>query len=341
MNKITLKIFFFFFLVFLVVGFVLLTTVNGRTWTCLRAIQIQYLLMTLGVLFLGWLCDAARVLILAQGIGNKITWANAWQVVFGNYFLGVLTPASSGGLVAQMYFLKKAGLSAGKATAIVLVRTILSLVFILTFFLLVITYDSSSLSIFLNSSRFFLVFSILLFSFIFYLLFHPKLFKKIIIFFLSRPFLETYLRKKNWLIRLESILNDLIEAMNYYTGKSQKSIYLAFCYTALSWFFLFLSVPLIIAGFNFFPSFLKVLGRIAFLHFLLYFAPTPGGTGIAEGGLIFLLKDLVPLNILGIVAVLWRFLAEYLPFLIGLIICLPLLFMRNTNELSSKEIEKK
>ena len=54
-----------------------------------------------------------------------------------------------------------------------------------------------------------------------------------------------------------------------------------------------------------------------FLNMLLYFTPTPGGSGIAEGGFVLLFSETVPQGTVGIVAVCWRLIAEYIPFLIG------------------------
>ena len=54
-----------------------------------------------------------------------------------------------------------------------------------------------------------------------------------------------------------------------------------------------------------------------FLNMLLYFTPTPGGSGIAEGGFVLLFSGTVPQGTVGIVAVCWRLIAEYIPFLIG------------------------
>jgi hypothetical protein len=54
-----------------------------------------------------------------------------------------------------------------------------------------------------------------------------------------------------------------------------------------------------------------------FLNMLLYFTPTPGGSGVAEGGFVLLFNETVPQGTVGIVAVCWRLIAEYIPFLIG------------------------
>jgi hypothetical protein len=59
------------------------------------------------------------------------------------------------------------------------------------------------------------------------------------------------------------------------------------------------------------------MGRMIILNILLYFSPTPGGSGIAEGGFILLFNSMLPEGTVGIVAVTWRLIAEYIPFLIG------------------------
>ena len=59
------------------------------------------------------------------------------------------------------------------------------------------------------------------------------------------------------------------------------------------------------------------MGRMIFLNILLYFAPTPGGSGIAEGGFVLLFSEFLPSGTVGIIAVAWRIIAEYLPFSIG------------------------
>ena len=53
------------------------------------------------------------------------------------------------------------------------------------------------------------------------------------------------------------------------------------------------------------------------LNLVLYFSPTPGGSGIAEAGFVVLFSNILPNGLDGIMAVLWRFTAEYLPFLMG------------------------
>jgi uncharacterized protein (TIRG00374 family) len=50
----------------------------------------------------------------------------------------------------------------------------------------------------------------------------------------------------------------------------------------------------------------------------VYFAPTPGGSGVAEGGFIVLFTEFLPTGTVGVVAIVWRIFTEYLPFIAGL-----------------------
>ena len=66
---------------------------------------------------------------------------------------------------------------------------------------------------------------------------------------------------------------------------------------------------------------IDILDRMILLNLILYFAPTPGGTGIAEGLFVVLFSTFVPNGTVGIVAVAWRVMAEYLPFLSACMQC--------------------
>ena len=85
---------------------------------------------------------------------------------------------------------------------------------------------------------------------------------------------------------------------------------------------LIISYSMIIFLFNGFgltlPPFF-VLGRMFLLNFLIHFAPTPGGSGIAEGLFILLFSAKSSSSIAGISALLWRIISEYVPAFLGLV----------------------
>ena len=64
-----------------------------------------------------------------------------------------------------------------------------------------------------------------------------------------------------------------------------------------------------------------VLAQAMFM-FILYFIPTPGASGVAEGGGAAIFSLLMPDNIAGIMAVVCRFFTEYLAIFMGCIVAI-------------------
>ena len=105
-------------------------------------------------------------------------------------------------------------------------------------------------------------------------------------------------------------------------GKNPLRVFKAFIESGLSLLAIYSVVPVFISGFGLNIPYQLVMGRMILLNLILYFSPTPGGSGIAEAGFVLLFSPLLPSGTVGIMAVLWRFACEYLPFLLGGAICL-------------------
>ena len=102
-------------------------------------------------------------------------------------------------------------------------------------------------------------------------------------------------------------------------ASSPKSMLRIFFESGFSLMFIYAIVPCLLLGLGVTEAdWYTVMGRMIFLNMLLYFTPTPGGSGIAEGGFVLLFADSVPAGTVGILAVCWRLIAEYIPFFIGL-----------------------
>ena len=90
-----------------------------------------------------------------------------------------------------------------------------------------------------------------------------------------------------------------------------------FIISGLSLIALYSVVPFLLLGLGVDINWALVMGRMIFLNIFLYFSPTPGGSGIAEGGFVLLFNTIAPVGTVGVVAVAWRLFAEYIPFLVG------------------------
>ena len=103
-------------------------------------------------------------------------------------------------------------------------------------------------------------------------------------------------------------------------GKNPLMVLRAFIESGLSLLFIYATVPAYMTGLNIDFDLIQVMGRMVLINLVLYFSPTPGGSGIAEAGFVMLFDNLLPGGLEGIFAVLWRFTAEYLPFMLGAVV---------------------
>jgi uncharacterized protein (TIRG00374 family) len=74
---------------------------------------------------------------------------------------------------------------------------------------------------------------------------------------------------------------------------------------------------LVMLGLGVNESYLTTLALQALLHFILYVAPTPGGSGIGELSTAALMSSLVPAHLLGPFTLAYRFFMVYLPATVG------------------------
>ena len=254
---------------------------------------------------IGMYFDAVRLIRLSRIAGESIGMSAALRVVFGNYFAALLTPGAAGGAVIQVLFLRKAGMPTGRATIVVLMRTILSILFLILCLPLVFYYDPQILPWFerggmIRSSLFLIGLIVLTF-----LTLRTRVADRLVVFTVKRlPF--------RWRYTLIKIYRDMRSALTM-MGREPASILLALGESALSLLALYAMVPVLAFGLGAKWAGLQIMGRMIFLNLLLYFAPTPGGTGIAEGLFINSFSGLFPDGTVGVAAVVWRFFAEYLP----------------------------
>ena len=96
---------------------------------------------------------------------------------------------------------------------------------------------------------------------------------------------------------------------------------------------MFSILPVLMRSVNLPFNYLQTLAIQAIFMFLLYFIPTPGASGVAEGGGAFLFATLMPANMAGIMSFAWRFFTEYISIFMGVVIAVRLLGWGVTEDL--------
>ena len=293
-------------------------------------------LCALGALAIGLFFDGTRLMTLTRITGEDLPLSDVVKVVLSNYFLAVLTPGATGGAIAQVMFMRRAGVSVARSTVIILVRTIMSIFFLIVMLPIFMKQDEAITSwvpmpVIMTVSVMFISIPITAVALM------RTNYPKRIIYYFSRYFKH---ERRRQAFRL---YYDFRQAV-YIMGKQPVMVLRAFIESGVSLTFIYLTVPAYFLGLQFPFNLVQVLGRMYLLNLVLYFSPTPGGSGIAEAGFVALFTHLVPSGTVGILAVLWRFTAEYLPFILGAFITLRAfgsnvltIAEKNTNQKGSAE----
>jgi len=320
------------FAVITVIAFVLLgaLTMDKATWRSLTHLRLEALFMVLGLVFVSWYTTALKIRVLASGIGSRIGVWDCFRAHLANMFLSAVTPFQTGGGAAQIYVLWRHGLSISRATAASLIGALITIV---TLFLTGVVVLVLRPGLVENLAvRMITGFVIGVFSFVFFLFwvafFKPVWAAKVVragASVLARvPLLP---RDRVWRLhdRFSQELNDLIGYLRSLMVTSRGSLARALPLGILSIVANCLIAYAVLYGMGVHRDPVEVLLAQALIYFIIYFSPSPGGSGIAEAGGASLMAALVPTHQLAVYVVLWRFFSYLLGVGLGAVVIVALL----------------
>lgn len=297
-------------LLLVISGLTIYFTIDLKALQTLETFNVTSLLLALIALAVGMYFDGLRLQRLVQMGGYKLPIKAILRVIFGNYFMAMLTPGASGGAVAQVLILKSYGVPVMKGAPIVLIRTVFSILFLIAMLPVIFLHGSITIPYISNEALIQISFIMVLCTIFGLYLLQTNLMKRFVYIVAER--LQSG-HPKSWLAKLA----ELNEGFSLIYARPFQSI-VVFIESGLSLIALYTIAPALMMAFIWGIPIVEVLNRMILLNLILYFAPTPGGTGVAEGLFVYLFESFLPLGTVGIVAVGWRVVAEYLPFFIGM-----------------------
>lgn len=310
MGKVHKRLLFLILIIITISFCVVYFTVDLNTLYHLNTFKPWSIILAIFFVGLGLFLDGTRLMHLVHISKEHISLKEAVKVVFGNYFLALLTPGATGGAVAQVMFLRNAGVPMGKAAVIVIVRTLVSILFLFLCLPIIFLHDSANVFPGISNGKL-LVISLTIFMLLI-------LFTGAINFHILDRLAKIIAYRFKGVRRRRFVLlyRETQMAMRMLRA-APRSMVRIFFESGLSLMAIYAVVPCLILGLGVSPDWYTVMGRMIFLNLLLYFMPTPGGSGFAEGGFVLLFSSIVPVGTVGILAVGWRFISEYIPFAIG------------------------
>lgn len=312
-------------------GAVLASSADRSTVDLLLSAKPRGLFLVLVLMVAAWSVDALRFCALSRAADEHIGFRLGVELTFLNYFGSAITPMQSGGGPFQVYMLYRNDVPIGKGVAITLTRTLLTL-FILG---LVVPVAIVTTPEFLSGQHFMqgifsyvVLFVVLTWTLVVLSLVRPQLVKRL-------GTALTLLLKRLGFVKPRAVLRTVRrinrEIDNYgenfrlffSTGKYHFA-FAVFC-SVLHLFLIFSVLPILIWSVSLPCHYAQALMAQALFLFVLYFVPTPGGSGVAEGGGAILFRLLVPWNMAGVMAIGWRFFTEYIAIGLGAFVALRLL----------------
>ncbi len=320
------------FAVITIATFVLLgaLTTDEKTWRSLVHLRPEALLLVLGLVFVSWYTTALKIRILASRIGSEIGVWNCFRAHLANMFLSAVTPFQTGGGPAQIYVLWRYGLSISRATAASLIGALITIV---TLFLAGVVVLFLRPDLVENLAvRMITVFVIGVFGLVFFLfwiaLFKPSWASKVVraaASVLARvPLIPA---ERVWRLhdRFSRELTDLIGYLRSYMVEGRGALARALPLGIVSIIANCLIAYTVLYGMGIRRDPVEVLLAQVLIYFIIYFSPSPGGSGVAEAGGASLMAALVPTHQLAVYVVLWRFFSYLLGVGLGALFIVALL----------------
>lgn len=283
-----------------------------------RQFRPIWILPALGLAAMDWFGGGLRLWILTRPLGTRIRYRNCVQTSAATAALAYLTPSGTGGGPAQLYGLVRHGSSLGRAVAVNFASMTVNLLFLSLagfgawFFgaagsiegitLPVANIDAATLFKWCAVGFGTIASIVLLFAL------SPRLPRMIAVrLFGTGPRVRGALR----------FLQELHGAIQIYGARGKGALVLATLVNILPFGARFVMGWAILRGFGIDAGFWNVVTLHVMLHFLLYFMPTPGGSGVAEVLAPAVMSSLMPASLLVAYTAVWRFFLAYVTILVG------------------------
>ncbi|WP_051309968.1 lysylphosphatidylglycerol synthase transmembrane domain-containing protein [Desulfogranum japonicum] len=285
------------------------------------------------ILILYFLADGLRLYCVIRAMGFRIAFVYIMKLVFINIFISNVTPLATGGGVIQVYFMKQQGIPLGEATAATSIRTILAALILFTLTPLIIWIGPNQFRMFFHPSILYAVtgVSCMYLAFFWIILCRIRILKRWMyrsLYLLNSIKMLSQPRFRKWFLKISLELDLFSNGFKRYFRNSPQWAILSVLFTVLFLLFLFSFSIVLIRALGYQSSIVTVLGFQVVVTFFMYFAPTPGATGVAEGGYGLLFAQLVQKQDIALLTLSWRVLTIYIGVVIGIVLMYRELFQR-------------
>ena len=326
------------FVVLSLLTFLIIFYLTGTRETVAALAQFRLNYFILALLLVG--CDfcfgGGRIYIFTRKISTlseSQSFMESFKANLATLFMAAATPFATGGGLAQIYILHRAGVSAPKAAAAGILNFLATIVFILIGGPIALGWlraqqHSVEIQYVLRfSTVIFYIVTLLFFIFVF----KPEWIGKGLTSWL-RKIGQIWKKKASmfdaWIINIHSFIANYRSCTVTFWRNEKPTLLLNFLLTTLLFSNKCVIAFVILKGMGFNPDFLHVFAIQLLLLFIIYFSPTPGASIVAEAGATVFMANIIPRHMLPVFTLLWRFFTTYFGVVSGGIILMRTIGMK-------------
>ena len=310
-----------------VAGFAVVSAIFGGTLPRLdpRLVAPQGLALILGFLVVYFLSDGLRLYFVLRAIGAAVTVGEIFPLIFINILFSNVTPLATGGGFAQVWYLQRHAVPVGTSAAATTIRTVLAMLAIFVAALLFqLLFPDSTPEGFARISLQSLSGFILVYLVGFLIVLRRPLWIAALLSQMlalaARMRLLGEDRRNRWTAAVRRETAEFSASFGRFATGSRLHAVAAVMATLVFLLTLFAFPALLLELLDYDVDWLRVIGTLSVVTFLMYFAPTPGGAGFAELAFAGLMAGQMAASDLLLVVAAWRFLTIYLGMAIGVVV---------------------
>ena len=283
-----------------------------------RHFDLRWALPALALALMDWFGSGVRIWLLTRPLGIRLPYRRCVQIGGVSASLAYLTPSGTGGGAALLYGLVRNGVSLGRTVAINFASVIVNLTFLSLAGFAAWYFGASSaiahirLPVANISAATLFEWSALGFAGV----------GTVVILLAAAPRLPRLLllRLFGRTVRIRKVLKVMQElhgSLIIYARKGKLALLLAVIANAIPFGSRFVLGWVVLRGFGVDAGFWNVVTLHILLQFLLYFLPTPSGSGIGEMLAPALMAPFLEDRLLVAYTAVWRFFLNYLTIMVG------------------------
>lgn len=295
---------------------------TGQTLGALSHIQPGYILVCLCMLFVDLVLGGWRNHIFVRKINPGVSQWVSFKANTANMFMGAMTPAHGGAGPAQIYIYMRNGLSFTSAFAISLINMAATLIFmplaaLAALLLIDHQFESGVIPALLKYG--FIFFTLFLFAFL--LAFKKPLLAGTAVMGIAHLLARILpSRKQRIAARAQKMYDNIAQyqqTCRMLLSRHPWLFPLSVVITIVLYLNKYCMQWVILAGLGIQVDIVQVMAVQVLIQFMIYFAPSPGGSGFAEVGIAVLFYRMVPAAVMPVFTLLQRTFLLFFPAVIG------------------------